>query len=33
MSLSKVGDGGDHNGGGGSFANVAFTTGLILSYL
>ena len=33
MALSSVGDGGVHNGGGGSFANVGFSTGLILPYL
>ena len=33
MILSSIGDGGVHNGGGVSFANVAFTTGLILPYL
>ena len=33
MSLSSIGDGGVHNGGGGSFGNVGFTTGLTLPYL
>ena len=33
MVLSSIGDGGVHNGGGGSFCNVGFTTGLILPYL
>ena len=34
MSLSSIGDGGVHNGGGDvSFANVVFTMGLILPYL
>ena len=32
MAPSSIGDGGVHNGGG-SFANVGFTTGLILPYL
>ena len=32
MPLNKTGDGGVHNGGG-SFANVGFTTGLILHFL
>ena len=31
-ALSSIGDGGVHNGGG-SFANVGFTTGLILPFL
>ena len=33
MSLGSIGDGDVHNGGGGSFANVLCTTGLILPYL
>ena len=33
MSLSSIGDGGVHNRGAGYFANVGFTTGLILPYL
>ena len=32
MCLSSIGDGGVHNGGGGSFGIVGFTTGLILPY-
>ena len=32
MALSSIGDGGVHNRRG-SFANVGFTTGLILPYL
>ena len=33
MCLNTIGDGGVHNGGGGSFGNVGLTTGLILPYL
>ena len=34
MGLNSIGNEGSvHNGGGGSFANVAFKTGLILHYL
>ena len=33
MSLSSIGDGGVHNGGGGSFADLGFTTGLFLPSL
>ena len=33
MPLSSIGDGAVHNGGGGSFAKVGFTTDLILPYL
>ena len=33
MALSSIGNGGVHSGGRESFANVKFTTGLILPYL
>ena len=33
MPVSSKSDGGVHNGGGESFANVGFATGLILPYL